>query len=75
MCRVCNDGSYGVLGIPGLNAKLQVHHIEPLEERFDLRLDDDNLVTCCDRHHKMAEVGDIPREYLHELAKTSPRWG
>lgn len=76
MCRVCNEGSYGTFGIPGLNDQpLQVHHIEPLEERFDLRLDDDNLVTCCDGHHKMAEAGEIPRGYLHGLAQTSPRWG
>lgn len=76
MCRVCNEGSYGTFGIPGLNDQpLQVHHIEPLEERFDLRLEDDNLVTCCDGHHKMAEAGEIPRGYLHELAMTSPRWG
>lgn len=74
LCRICNDGSYGVFGTPGLNQDLQVHHIEPLEERFDLRLDDGNLLTCCSRHHQMAEDGDIPRDYLHGLAKTSPRW-
>ena len=76
MCRVCNEGSYGTFGIPGINDQpLQVHHIEPLEERFDLRLVDDNLITCCDGHHKMAEAGEIPRDYLHELSVTSPRWG
>ena len=53
---------------------LSVHHIEPLDERFDLRLEDENLITCCPWHHKMAEDGDIPRDYLHELAQTSPRW-
>ncbi len=74
LCRICNEGSYGVFGTPGLDQELQVHHIEPLEERFDLRLDDGNLLTCCSRHHQMAEDGDIPRDYLHDLAKTSPRW-
>ena len=38
LCRVCNEGSYGVFGVPGLDQELSVHHIEPLEERFDLRL-------------------------------------
>lgn len=75
LCRVCNEGSYEVFGVPGLDQDLQVHHIEPLEERFDLRLDDGNLLTCCSRHHRLAEDGDIPRDYLHELAVTSPRWG
>lgn len=75
LCRVCNEGSYGVFGVPGLDQELQVHHIEPLEERFDLRLDDGNLLTCCSGHHQLAEDGDIPRDYLHDLAMTSPRWG
>lgn len=75
LCRVCNEGSYDVFGVPGLDLDLQVHHIEPLEERFDLRLDDGNLLTCCSRHHRLAEDGDIPRDYLHDLAVTSPRWG
>ena len=75
LCRACNEGSYGVFGVPGLDQELQVHHIEPLEERFDLRLDDGNLVTLCSGHHRMAEDGDIPRDYLHDLAATSPRWG
>lgn len=75
LCRVCNEGSYEVFDVPGLDLELQVHHIEPLEERFDLRLDDGNLLTCCSRHHQLAEDGDIPRDYLHDLAMTSPRWG
>ena len=75
LCRVCNDGRYGLFGVPGLNSQLSVHHIEPLEENFGLRLSDDNLLTCCSRHHEMAEAGEIPRGYLHELARASPRWG
>lgn len=75
LCRVCNEGSFGVFGIPGLQRDLSVHHIEPLEENFDLRLEDDNLLTCCDKHHRMAEDGKIPRSYLHALARTSPQWG
>ena len=75
LCRACNEGSYKVFGVPGLDQELQVHHIEPLEERFDLRLDDGNLVTLCSMHHRMAEDGDIPRDYLHDLAVTSPGGG
>lgn len=75
LCRICNEGSYGVYGIPGLNRELSIHHIEPLEERFDLRLNDNNLVTCCSIHHEMAESGKIPRDYLHSLTNIPPRWG
>ena len=77
LCRICNDGKYGNYNgklYADTTVKLSVHHIEPLEERFDLRLDDDNLITACPWHHKMAEDGEIPREYLHTLAQTSPRW-
>ncbi|RDU22771.1 HNH endonuclease [Anaerosacchariphilus polymeriproducens] len=48
---------------------LSVHHIEPLEESYDLRLDDDNLITLCDMHHEQAEKGEISKEYLKELIK------
>lgn len=75
ICRVCADGQYGTyMAGSYYTDKLSVHHIEPLEERYDLRLEDDNLLTCCPWHHKMAEDGEIGREYLHELARTPPRW-
>ena len=52
--------------------RLSVHHIEPLAERFDLRLDDDNLITLTDSQHQLAESGKIPRNLLHDLAKSPP---
>ena len=75
MCRVCEDGKHGTYSGSYYTSKgLSVHHIEPLEERFDLRLDDDNLITCCSFHHRMAENGEIDRGYLHGLARTPPGW-
>ena len=74
LCRICNEGSYGDFGVVKDTSLLQIHHIEPLEERFDLRLEDDNLVTTCQTHHRMAEDGEIPRKYLHELTLIPPRW-
>jgi len=47
---------------------LEVHHIEPLHERFDLRLDDANLITLCGAHHKEAEDGRIGRTLLAGIA-------
>lgn len=31
----------------------EVHHIKELEERFDLRLDDDNLISLCVQCHNI----------------------
>ena len=46
---------------------LGVHHIVPLEEDFDLRLDDDNLITLCPYHHQLSEDGIIDRDILRLL--------
>ncbi len=45
----------------------EVHHITPIEEDYDLRLDNDNLITLCDTHHKQAELGEISRGELQKL--------
>lgn len=50
---------------------LSCHHIEPLEKRFDLRLEDNNLITLCLRHHEEAECGKISKEYLKDIIKNS----
>lgn len=69
LCRVCFEGSRGVYG-----GGLQVHHIVPLAEDYELRADEGNLVTLCPVHHKMAEDGQISREELRRLAEDPPRW-
>ena len=48
---------------------LSVHHIVPLHEQFDLRLDDENLVTLCGKCHRLADAGAISREKLREIVK------
>lgn len=67
LCRVCLAA--GRLQCSGLS----VHHIEPLEEAWALRLEDDNLLTVCGRCHEQAEAGQIPREKLHTLARCAPQ--
>lgn len=62
LCRACLAA--GRLTYSGLS----VHHIEPLEEAWGLRLDESNLVTLCGYHHELAEAGKLPRAMLHELA-------
>lgn len=55
LCQVCfrnNKYNYN---------DLEVHHAISLEEDFDKRLDNDNLITLCEEHHEMAESGEISR--------------
>ena len=44
----------------------EVHHIIPLSEDYSKRLDDDNLITLCRRHHEEAENGLISRAELYK---------
>jgi len=46
---------------------LEVHHIEPLNTRYDLRLENDNLITLSYKNHKLAEMGKISKELLKSL--------
>ena len=68
LCEVCLEGTYNTINL--LTYKdLETHHIEPIGENFDRRLDNYNLIVLCQQHHKMSEKGDIPRDYLFKLAK------
>ncbi len=51
---------------------LSVHHIEPLTEAWDRRLDDDNLITLNSFYHEQAEAGSITKDLLYELAASPP---
>lgn len=48
---------------------LEVHHIIPISEAWDLRLDDSNLITLSEEYHEKAERGEISREYLQAILK------
>ena len=68
LCKVCKtEGRYNY-------DDLEVHHIVPLEEDYDKRLDDDNLITLCVAHHKEADRGEISMEYLQELVNIPPAY-
>lgn len=61
MCVYCRQhGRYNT-------RQLEVHHIVPLCENIDLGLEDENLVTLCNEHHRMAERGEIPRQELQQI--------
>lgn len=61
LCRICL--ARGEVNNNGLS----VHHIIPLRDNYDKRLDNDNLITLCEQHHSMAERGQISKEELFEL--------
>ncbi|MDE5584690.1 MAG: HNH endonuclease [Ruminococcus sp.] len=61
LCRVCL--SENLLTSDGLS----VHHIIPLKDNFNLRLDEDNLITLCTVHHELAEKSEIPADTLKKL--------
>lgn len=52
---------------------ISVHHIIPVSEDWDRRLDDNILVSLCDKHHEMAEKGEIQREELLKIAAEQER--
>lgn len=63
LCEVCRDqGRYTHEG-------LEVHHIERLKDAPELLLDGSNLICLCVKHHKMADKGDLSKDYLRSLAE------
>lgn len=68
LCRICLEDDH-ILN----NHELQVHHIVPLDSDFSQRLDTNNLITLCPKHHDEAEHGLIPAPRLRQLAEISPR--
>ncbi len=64
LCAMCKkEGQY-------IYEYLEVHHIVPLSEDWDLRLDEDNIITLCEKHHELADQGKIERQVLKKLIKT-----
>ena len=62
LCRICLENGVFTSG------DLEVHHITPLAVDFSKRLDADNLITLCPKHHEDAERGAIEASHLRELA-------
>lgn len=67
LCQCCKNNICMEEGRQYNSDNLSVHHIVPLVEDYGLGLDDSNLITLCDRHHEMAEAGDISRDVLRSL--------
>nr|DAJ67151.1 MAG TPA: NinG recombination protein [Caudoviricetes sp.] len=48
---------------------LEVHHIVKVRSDSSLKLDNDNLITLCVNHHKMADSNKIQASELYRLIK------
>ena len=71
LCKVCEANLYNTIQQFNFNG-LDVHHITPINEDYNKRLDNDNLITLCRYHHKMADDGKIPKEVLYSLINNPP---
>lgn len=70
-CLVCLDEIRRTLQRSGSLAGNEVHHITPVSDNYDLRLEDKNLITLCREHHEQAESGDLSAAYLRSLVSAS----
>lgn len=68
LCKACLYNLDGE-GVRYTTENLEVHHINPIAEDWDSRLDWDNLITLCRAHHEMAEGSRISREALRRVAE------
>ena len=66
LCQVCLIDKYNT-NYRYTYKELEVHHIIPIEEDYNKRLDSNNLITLCRYHHEMAEKGEISRKELQEI--------
>lgn len=71
LCQICIRNLYDTYTRAYDNKLIEVHHIEPIVEAYDLRLDEGNLISLCVYHHKMADREEIPREVLKDMVKDS----
>ena len=66
MCKMCLAD--GILNM----RDLAVHHIVPITQSDELKLEDSNLITLCRRHHDMVEGNEEYSDLLHRLAEIPP---
>lgn len=67
-CQVCIRGLYDPIRKYETD-DISVHHIIPIAEDWDRRLNNDILISLCRRHHEMAETGEISRDELMRIAE------
>lgn len=66
LCQICIRELYKTV-YKYNTEELEVHHNVPINEDYDKRLDNDNLLTVCGRHHKMCDRGEISRKEVQDI--------
>lgn len=66
LCQICIRELYNTR-IKYNTENLSVHHNIPINEDYNKRLDNNNLLTVCDHHHEMCESGEISREEVQRI--------
>lgn len=66
LCRYCLSKNRLVYN------QIEVHHIIPIKMNFELKLNDNNLISLCRMCHEDAEVGKILKEELKKIISTPP---
>lgn len=68
LCQVCLLNLHGTIK-QHTSVGIQVHHIVSLAKDWNKRLDNDNLICLCYRHHDMADKGKISKKELFNIVK------
>lgn len=66
-CQICSRKLHNTVSQQYNSKDLQVHHIQKIRYAWDKRLDNDNLVSLCPYHHKMADDGLIKAKQLLDI--------
>lgn len=66
LCQICIRELYNT-ATKYNTEELSVHHNIPINEDYNKRLDNSNLLTVCDYHHKMCDRGEIAREEVQTI--------
>lgn len=66
LCQICIRDLYYTDKIYNFN-DIQVHHNIPIQEDWNKRLDNDNLISLCPYHHKLAEDKIINRKEIQDI--------
>lgn len=72
LCQICFRELYQTIKRFNYD-NLSVHHCEPLNEAYEKRLDNDNLLTVCEYHHRLCDNGTIPQQEVKRIIEEQER--
>lgn len=77
LCQCCIRNIVKIHSQQFVYNKLEVHHARKLREYPELALENKNLITLCEYHHKLADNGTISLEIIEKIIeeqeKNTPR--